>query len=167
MIYRVKKSLSELPATLYAVNLYKVGLTKQDIYSIENTLERYNKKYPYVSYLLAISNTDSKHCAQREIKKKHTKGRPKTVVLGSKAPRHIHLSVIGDKEHSAYRYLEDIKKAINKRFKANVCSYSSKLGTERSKNFINYSLRQAFSIRKSGIFNEILESKRALKSDKL
>ncbi len=164
MAYKLKQFKDKLPATLYAVYLYKVELTKQDIYSIKNILERYSEKYPYVSYLLTISNTDSSHCSQREIRK-HTRGRPKTVVIGNKIPIHIHLSVLGDNTRSAYKYLKDIQKAINKRFKQNICSFYSKGKSNEAKNFIMYSLKQASSIRKSKIFNEILETKRALKSE--
>ncbi len=164
MAYKLKEFKDKLPATLYALYLFKVELTKQDIYSIKNTLERYNEKYPYVSYLLAISNTDSNHCLQREIRK-HTRGRPKTVVIGNKVPIHIHLSVLGDEKYSAYKYLKDVQKAINKRFKQNICLFCSKRKSDEAKNFINYSLKQASSIRKSGIFNKILEKKNTLKSE--
>lgn len=164
MAYKLKEFEDKLPATLYALYLFKVELTKQDIYSIENTLERYNKKYPYISYLLAISNTDSDHCLQREIKK-HTRGRPKTVVIGNKIPIHIHLSVLGNEEHSAYKYLKDVQKAINKRFNRKICSFYSKGKSDAAKNFINYSLKQASYIRKSGTFNEIIEKKDTVKSE--
>lgn len=164
MAYELKEFEDKLPATLYAIYLYKVELTKQDIDSIKNTLERYNRKYPYVSYLLTISNTDSRYCLQREIRK-HKRGRPKTVVIGNKVSIHIHLSVLGDEKHSAYKYLKDVQKAINKRFKRNICSFYSKQKSDAAKNFIRYSLKQASSIRKSGIFNEILEKKNTLKSE--
>lgn len=149
---------------LYAIYFYKVNLTQKDIYSIENTLRRYSGKYPHVSYLLTISNTDSSHCAQRDIKIKGKKGRPKSVVLGHKVPTHVHLCVIGNEECSAYKCIRALIKAFNKRFKAKICSFSSKGKCQWAKNFIDYSLRQANSVSKNGIFNEILEKKNITKS---
>ncbi len=162
MIYRLKEFEAKLPACLYVICLFKTKLSKQDIYAIQNALRRYNKKYPHISYLLTVSNTDSSHCLQRELKIKGKKGRPQTLVFGNKVDTHIHLSIIGDEKKSAYKCVKDLKSAINKHFKGNICSYSSWGKSQKAKNFINYSLKQANSINKSGIFNEILEKQRAI-----
>ena len=165
MVYRLKEFEEKLPAMLYAINLFKINLTEKDIFSIKNTLRRYCKKYPYVSYLLVVSNTDSKYCTQREIRIKGKRGRPKTIILGNKIPTHIHLSIMGNKTHSAYKYVKEIIKAFNKRFNGNICSFCSKGKDEHAKNFIDYSLRQANSVSKNGIFNKILETKKSIYSE--
>lgn len=167
MAYKIKTKYfkEKLPATLYAIYLYKVKITEQDIYSIKNTLERYSKKYPHISYLLTISNTDSKYCLQRELKIKNRRGRPPTIVIGNKIPLHIHLSILGNENHSAYKCVKDIKRALNKRFNQNICSFYCKGKSQKAMIFINYSLKQASSLRKSGIFNEILEKKSNIKTD--
>ncbi len=141
---------------------FKKKLSKQDIYAIQNALRRYNKKYPHISYLLVVSNTDSNHCLQRELKIRGKKGKPKTLVFGNKIDTHIHLSIIGNKKKSAYKCVKDLKNAINKHFKKNTCTYCSWGKSQKAKNFIDYSLKQANSINKSGIFNEILEKKKAI-----
>ena len=162
MVYRLKEFEEKLPGYLYAIYLFKTKLSKQDIYAIQNALRRYSKKYPHISYLLVVSNTDSNHCLQRELKIKGKKGRPKTLVFGNKVDTHIHLSILGNEKKSAYRCVKDLKNAINKHFNENICIYAGWGKSQKAKNFINYSLKQANSINKSGIFNEILEKQKAL-----
>lgn len=163
----LKNFKADLSAILYSVYLFRKNLTKHEIISIQNTLRRYNKKYPYVSYLLTVSNTDSKYCVRRTVKTKSQRGRPVEVVIGKKIPMHIHLSVIGDENHSAYKYLVDIQKAFEKRFGEKCCMFVSKGRKENAKNFIRYSLKQASMYRKSGIFNEILEKEKVLETNYL
>lgn len=165
MVYRLKDFEEDLPAYLYSIYLFKTNLTQQDIYSIKNTLRRYSKRHPYVSYLLVVSNTDSNYCKQREIKIKGKRGRPSTVVIGNKIDTHIHLAIMGNERHSAYKCACDLTKAFNKRFKGNVCNYVGKGKGEKAKNFINYSLKQANSVSKNGIFNEILKKQKPIVSD--
>ncbi len=162
MVYRLKDFEEKLPACLYVIYLFKTKLLKKDIYSIQNALKRYSKKYPHISYLLVVSNTDSNHCLQRELKIKRKRGKPKTLVFGNKIDTHIHLSIIGNKRKSAYKCVEDLKKTINKHFGKKICSYCSYGKSQKAKNFINYSLKQANSINKNGIFNEILEKQHAI-----
>lgn len=164
---RTKKDFEEFTAILYAIYLYKTALTPNDIESIKNKLKRCKRKYPYISYLLTTSNTDSRHCVRRKLMLKNKRGRPKEVVLGNKVEKHIHLSIVGDEEHSAYKCAEDIKATINKRFGKRVCGYESKGRNEKAKNFVNYSLRQANSINKCGIFNEILEKRKVIETNYL
>ncbi len=165
MVYRLKEFEENLPAMLYEIYFFKVNLTQKDIYSIKNTLRRYSKKYLYASYLLVVSNTDSSHCAQREIKIKGKRGRPKTLVFGNKIPTHIHLCIIGNEKHSAYKFGKNLINAFNKRFKSNICMLIATDKGKWAKNFINYSLKQANSVSKNGIFNKILERRNAIKSE--
>ena len=156
---KVKNSIVSLPSTLYALYIYRTGenLTDTDIFAIENTLNRYRKKYPYVSFLMTVSNTDSSFCIKRLCMEQGKKGRPTTKIIGKQVPRHVHIAVISDENHSAYKFLRDVKKALDKRFDGNKCSYWSKGSKIHAINYINYILKQSNKIRKNGIFNEILE----------
>lgn len=160
--FEIKKDFKEFPAILYAINLYKTSLSSNDIESIRNKLKRCKLKYPYISYLLIVSNTDSSYCARRKLMLKNKRGRPKEIVLGNKIEPHIHLSIIGDSEHSAFKCIKEIQSTINKRFGEKICGYESKGHSTWAKNFVNYSLKQANSINKSGIFNEILEKREVI-----
>lgn len=162
---KLKNSIVSLPSTLYALYIYRTGemLTKADIYSVESTLNRYRKKYPYVSFLMTVSNTDSHFCTKRLCIEQGKKGRPTTKVIGKQVARHIHIAVVGDKNNSAYKFLRDVKKALDKRFGGNKCSYWSKGNKRHAINFINYILRQSNRSRKSGIFYEILEEENITK----
>lgn len=163
----IKKDFEKFPSTVYAIYLYKTALTPQDIMAIQNKLRRCKIKYPYISYLLVTSNTDSKYCKIRKIRLKNKKGRPKEVVLGNKVPLHIHLVILGDHEHSAYKCAKDIQRMINKRFNKNICTFHSKSYLKKAKNFVNYSLKQANTINKCGIFDEILVERKVIASNYL
>lgn len=162
---RVKLSISTLPATLYGLYVYKKGddLTDRDIYAIKNALDYYTDKYTHVSFLMGVSNTDSQFCTKRTCIEKGKRGRPVTKVIGKQVDRHVHIAVIGNEDESACKYLEDVKKALNKRFDSNKCRSWSKGHEDYAINYINYILRQSYKIRKSGIFNEILEKENTTK----
>lgn len=164
---RIKNSVDSLPAILYGVYILKINLSKQDIYSIQNKLKRVEKKYPYISYLLVTSNTDSDYCRRRKLKIEGKKGRPKEIVIGKKIGRHVHLAILGNEENSAYQCLKDIQKTFEKRFGKGKCNFSSKGKEEHAKNFINYSLKQASYYNKHGIFDDILEKGNIIESDYL
>lgn len=162
---RVKLSISSLPATLYGLYVYKKGddLTTRDIYAIENSLNYYRKKYTHVSFLMGVSNTDSHFCTKRTCIEKGKQGKPVTKVIGKQVDRHVHIAVIGNEDESVCKYLEDVKKALNKRFDGNKCNAWSKGHEDHAINYIDYILRQSHKIRKSGIFNEILEKENTKK----
>ncbi len=164
----LKKLSQDLPAVLYAIYFFKQSkLTINDIESINNKLRRCRKKYPYISYLLTISNTESNHCVKRKIKTKKRRDRPPIRVIGKKTYLHVHLAVIGDKEHSAYKCVKEIKEMFNKRCQCNCCNFYSKGRKQHAKNFINYILKQSLSVRKNGIFNEILEKRNTIETNYL
>ncbi len=163
--YVLKDTDNDLIATVYGIYLFQTNLSDNDIYSIQNTLKRYKEKYPYVSYLLVVSDTDHKGCVRRQIKLDQGRGRYKTIVIGKKIERHIHLAVIGDENNSARECAEEIKEAFNKRFKGKKCIFCSKGKSTHAKNFINYCLRQANQVNKSGIFNQLLVKKEIPKID--
>lgn len=159
--YKLKNMDICLPSILYGIYIYKTNLSVQEIYFIENILKKYQKKFPYVSYLFGVSNTKSKHCVRRKIIYKGEKGRPKTVVIGKKIDTHIHLAVMGDEKRSAYKFV----KGLIKELKENgiECRAISKGMHKHSKNFINYILKQANIVRKSNKFNDLLEKKEVIK----
>ena len=158
-MYKLKKFNKNLPASIYAIYFYEVKFNKQDIMSVKNTLRRYKKKYPYIGYLLAISNTSSKYCVKREIRFKNRKGRPPTVVLGNKIATHIHLSIIGDYNHSAYFVAKQIVNTLNKRFQGK-CRIKGIGKGLHAKKFINYSLKQSKDIWIQGVFKEIIKKEK-------
>lgn len=162
---RVKLSINSLPATVYGLYVYNNGenLTDRDIYAIKNTLSYYREIYTHVSFLMGVSNTDSRFCTKRTCIEKGKQGRPVTKVIGKQVDRHVHIAVIGDEKNSSYKFLRDVRKALNKRFNGNKCSYWSKGYKEHAINYIDYILRQSYKIRKSGIFNEILEKENTKK----
>lgn len=157
MSYEEYEAFITLPATLYGIDVFnpKEGLTSQDIDSILNTLYRYREAYPFGSFLLVTSTTDATH---RKVIKTGKRGRPKSVPVGKKVPRHVHIAVIGDEQHSAYKYKEDIQKAINKRltdskFRIKSTKDESKGHEEHAANFIGYCFRQADRRRTAGNFD--------------
>lgn len=147
-----------LLATLYNIELYVIGkeLTQADIYSVENSLKRYRKQYPYCSYLIAESVIDSEQY-NTYYEKTGKKGRPPKKFEGKKAPRHLHIIVIGDELHSAYTYgnkvVEAINKRFSKRFNTKVSSLKCKGHDIKGAYFINYCLDQAQHYRTGGSFD--------------
>lgn len=162
--YKLKDFKDNLPGILYGVYLFKTDLDRTDIFAIKNKLNRCKKKFPYISYLLIVSNTDSKHCLLRKIKTLNKKGRPPVRVIGYKVNTHIHLSVMGDEKNSAYKAVKDIQQFLNFRFKGKKSYYSSKGSREHAKNFINYCLRQGNNISKYGKFNDLLEKRKIIET---
>lgn len=93
------------------------------------------------------------------------KGRPPTVVLGNKIKTHIHLLVIGSKNHSAYSVVKEIVTTLNKRFDKK-CSFRGIGKSKHAKNFISYSLKQSNSILKNGLFNELVEKRKNISTQR-
>lgn len=164
--WQIKETKADLPASVYAIYFFKTPINKRDIESVKNTLRRYRKKYPYISYLFTLSNTDSKYCVKRAVRIKKQKGKPPIIVLGNKIAPHIHLSIMGDNNHSAYWAVKEIVKTLNKRFYGN-CSFRGMGRKKHAKNFISYSLKQANSILKSGLFNVLLEKRKVISTQKI
>lgn len=159
--YKLKNMDTCLPSIVYAIYIFKTKLSIQEIYFIENLLNKYQKKFPYASYLLVVSNTDSKYCARRKIIYKGEKGRPTTVVIGKKVDTHIHLALMGDENNSAYKFVKALISELKKR--KIECMAIPKGMHIHSKYFINYMLKQANIVRKSNKFNDLLEKKEVVK----
>ncbi len=141
---------NELPSVLYNLEIYRTNLSNADIYSIEHTLRRYIEKYPYVSFLMAISNVKSSSCYKKVIRT-GKRGRPKTEVLGLHKPLHLHIIAIGDDKHSAHAYMRKVKAVIEKRIGNGNTRIISK-GKE-SAGFIGYCCKQSKPIKTGGKFN--------------
>lgn len=154
------KEYTDLGAVPYYVEVFhdkKKGLSDQDVTAIEQMLERrQKKKYPYCSYQMVVSTT-SKKCSRRKIYTGKP-GRPKEVPIGRKRPKHTHIIVIGNSEHSAYSFGKDVAAAIDKRLRkrglsgkrARIQQFKSR---ENAVNYINYSRRQADSVSTGGNFD--------------
>ena len=130
------------PAVVYSLEVYRTGdeLSDTDIYSIHNTLKRYQKRYSYVSYLLVIS---------RKGYKQLTCGKYKEI----KVARHVHIAAIGGIEESAYQYMKAVKKAVNKRFRKKVSKIVSHGKEQDAIYYINYCFDQAERYRTGGKFD--------------
>ena len=165
MTYKLKDIKGNLPSSIYVIYFYGIKFTKQDLISVENTLRRYKDKYSHIGYLMAVSNTDARYCTKRELSLKGHNGRNPTIVIGHKIKTHIHLVIIGDNNNSAYTASKKIVEALNKRFEGK-CRFYNIGKNIHDKNFINYSLKQAYKIRKEGLFKEILEKKKVIKTEK-
>lgn len=159
--YKLKSMDICLPSILYAFYFFKIEMSKQDIYCIENILNKCQKKFPYVSYLFVVSNTDSKYCVRRKIIFKGEKGKPTTIVIGKKINTHIHLAILGNEKQSAYKFTKALQNEVNK--KGIKCMAYSKGMSKHAKYFINYILKQANTVRKTNKFNDLLEEKEIIK----
>ena len=166
MSYRLKEIKEKLSASVYAIYFFDVEFSKLDIESVKNTLRRYKKKFPYMGFLLVISNTDSNHCTIRKIMLKKHIGSPPSIVLGHKIQTHIHLAIIGDNNHSAWSVTNQIVKTLNKRFDDRV-RFRGKGRDIHAKNFIKYSLKQANHVWKKGKFEEIIYKEKTIKTKKI
>lgn len=158
MTFKDIEKMYTLDAKLYAVNVYypKEGLTQQDKNSMLNTLHRYRGKHPYVSFLYIESTTGN--VKGRRTIKTGKPGRPKKVVKGKKVAPHVHIAAIGTEDRSAYTYVEEVKKAINKRFQRKEpytkrCKRESKGNRMHAVNYISYCLEQADLRRTAGDFD--------------
>lgn len=158
MTFEEIDKLVTLVAKLYAINVYypKEGFSQQDKDSILNTLHRYRGKHPHVSFLYVESTTGN--VKGRKTIKTGKPGRPKKDVMGKKVVPHVHIAAIGTEDRSAYSYVEDVKKAINKRFQKKKpyvkrCKRESKGSREHAINYINYCLDQSDLRRTAGDFD--------------
>lgn len=138
----------KLPAVLYAIETYKTALTDNDITAVINALRYQHKKQPFISWFVSVSDTDS-DTAIKAVEKTGKPGRPKTVVTGSKVDTHVHIGVMGDKEHSAYTAAKNVGLTINKRFGKKV----TKVATMQGTGFIAYSYQQANKFHTGGDFD--------------
>jgi len=145
-----------LDSVVYGLEVYVQDITSNDFKSIVNTLERYRKEFPNISYLSAYSSKKGETSARIQIKTGN-KGRPKTVIFGRDEKWHCHIAVMG--KH-AYSYLERVKKAINKRFKRKVCKIESKGNKEHAINYVKYCYRQASNYRSCGEFRSMIKNKK-------
>ena len=147
----------QLPAVAYSIEVYVKGkdLTKQDKISIINTLHRHRQRHLYASFLYVESTTACNKDAVRKVLLTGKRGKPVTKPVGRKVASHVHIVVIGDKEHSAWQYANDVKQTIDKRFKQfnHKCAKVVSLGDSiHARNYIAYCNRQADSVRTGGVF---------------
>lgn len=138
----------KLPAVLYSIELYVTEPTDNDIKAFKNALRYQQQKEPFISWFVAVSDTES-DTAVKTKKKTGKPGRPKTVVTGSKVEKHVHVGVIGDKAHSAYSAAKRVGSSMNKRFGKKATRVIAMQGA----GFIAYSYKQANSFQTGGDFD--------------
>ena len=140
-----------LDATLYSIEIYVTPLSKKEFKTIAEKFRYYCRKGG-CSWLLVFSSTDSK-TARKRTEKTGLRGRPKSIVIGSKIDNHIHSAVKGSKERSAFSTCNQIKRSLNKRYGGNRTKVVSKGRGVHALNYVGYSLRQADTIRSGGDFD--------------
>jgi hypothetical protein len=137
----------KLDATLYNLQYFHKPDNK-DIMSVENALRYQQKKHPYISFFIGISNTDSK-TAFKYTERTGKRGRPKIKVDGKKVDTHLHIGIMGNAEKSGYSVAKNVSKTINKRLGKKATRVVAMKGAD----FITYSYRQADSFKQGGDFD--------------
>ena len=146
-------------ATPYYMEVYhdKVnGLNERDKMSILNTLKRYQKQYPFSSFLYAESTTGK--IKYRKKYKTRKPGRPKEKPIGKKVLPHVHIILVGNAEQSVWTCGKKIEAAIDKRLRksglkgkrAKLQNYTSE---QHAVNDIVYVMRQADLVNTKGDFD--------------
>lgn len=141
----------KIDANCYGLEVYQTPLTEKDFLQIVEKLKYYCKK-DKVSFLAVFSTTAS-NTAEQAVEHTGKRGRPRKIVHGDKVDAHVHLSIVGTKEKSAYSTAQKVKKSIDKKYEKPVCQVQSKGNTVHAYNYIAYSLRQADMIRTGGDFD--------------
>lgn len=109
----------------YSVNINKtfdsmdlLEKTLKNIYQCMLRLKRKNPCYAHISFLVGISETDSKDAKPVYIYS-HKKGRPRKVIVGSKTKRHIHIYVFST-DYTASKYAHEICENFKRKYRCKV-----------------------------------------------
>jgi len=142
------KKLEKLATPLYCIEVYFVPTTA-DISAIEQKMRRLQKnKYPFVSWLLVESTTDS-DTAVRLPCRTGKRGKPPMRIYGEKINLHLHIVAIGkNRKQSANSFADELICFINKRKGKPMAKKRYLSGTA----FINYCCKQTDSFRSGGEF---------------
>lgn len=144
----------DMDAVCYSVEVYQsqsAPLSVADYLQITDIVRYYSKK-DGVSFMTVYSTTESDN-AMRIAIRTGKRGRPKTIVDGTKTSGHIHCSIVGNKEKSASKTARTVKERLDKKFNRKICRVVSKGNGEHAFNWISYSLRQADIKRTGGDFD--------------
>jgi hypothetical protein len=127
---RIGHEIFTMPSVMYSLYIYREELSDEDVTALLNALRYYKRKFPGVSFFMGVSNTDS-GTAQRKVVRTGKRGRPRTVVEGKVETQHAHIRALGEE---AYSFMQKVKKAVDKRFFAEVGSKVCKV-VSKSKYF--------------------------------
>lgn len=137
----------QLEAVIYNLQYFHEPDDK-DIMSVENALRYQQKKNPFISFFMGISNTDSK-TAFKYTERTGKRGRPKTKVDGKKVDTHLHIGIMGNAEKSGYSVAKNVAKTINKR----LGKKATRVVAMQGAGFITYSYQQSDSFKQGGDFD--------------
>lgn len=140
---------TEFPSTLYSLEVY-LELSPADFEKLFQKFRYYCQK-GNCSFLLVYSTTESK-TAKRQRLKTHKRGRPKKIILGTPVAGHCHSAVVKS-DGSARQCCLTLKKSIDKKAGKPVSRIVSKGSGIHAENYVQYSLKQADSIRQGGDFS--------------
>lgn len=145
----------KLPAVCYSIEIYKTPLSISEFENMIVERLKYYGRRDGVSWLAVYSTTDSKN-AKQAVERTGKRGRPRKVVKGKKVEGHAHVLIIGNKEKSAYSTAQTVKNSIDKKYQY----YNKKMSKVVSKgdnahayNFMEYSMKQADTVRTGGEFD--------------
>lgn len=143
-------------APLYENGLILVqsGIEKKDIDSFVMWLRRYCNSYKGLSFLLVISTHESKGYIEKITIRNGKVGRPKTVVVGETAEKHIHLLIVNT---NADNSIKDIKKELKTYCTKRRCKRANlkrqKIQDLNGMFIVKYMYRQADSTYRGGAFD--------------
>lgn len=140
----------EFPSTLYSIEFY-LELSPADFGQLFQKFRYYCRK-ENCSFLLVYSTTESKTAKRQRVKTTHKRGRPKKIILGTPVPGHCHSAVVKS-DGSARQCCISIKKALDRKAGKPVSKIVSKGSGIHAENYVQYSLKQADSIRQGGNFS--------------
>lgn len=140
---------TEFPSVLYSVEIY-LELSPADFQKLFQKFRYYCRK-ENCSFLLVYSTTESKTAKRQKIKS-CKRGRPKKIIQGTPVAGHCHSAVVKS-DGSARQCCISIKKALDKKAGKPISKIISKGSGIHAENYIQYSIRQADSIRQGGDFS--------------
>lgn len=150
MKFKIKEFFDyyKVDAVFYSIEVYLPKITENEFLTLFEKFKYYCQKN-HISCLVVFSDTDSTTAKQMSVNTGKV-GRPKKIVVGTKVNGHIHSIVVGKK---AYTTAQQIKKAVNKKYKRNVSKVKSLGDGLHGYNFIVYCMRQENKYRTYGDFD--------------
>lgn len=143
-------------APLYENGLILVqsGIEQKDIDCFVTWLRRYISKHKDISFLLVISTHESKGYIEKVTIRNGKVGKPRTVVKGKKAEKHIHLLIVNT---NADNSIDNIKKELKTYCTKRRCKRANlkrqKIQDLNGMFIVKYMYRQADSTYRGGAFD--------------
>ena len=148
-----KRTVTDLDAVIYGLHVNITPLSI-DEFSYITRRTRYFCEKDNMSWLACYSTTDSS-TAKQDVSRSGKRGRPRKIVKGSKVDGHVHISVKGNADKSAYSTAHKIKNDLDLHYWKKICKVESKGSCTgaHAKNWVQYSFRQADIERSGGEFD--------------